>query len=331
MPRSVAGHLAGHYDWPVQPFTVLVWNMARGYTSGHGKQEDSWDFMLTLLREHDVSIALLNEASCYMLKGANEAALAQGRPPPASYSEVGTVGRDLFIDKHGEARPKSRSSWSTAVFSQEGAVPLGEREVRPYFEDDTRIMPFKPSRPGTWMASSVTVNDVPIASVSLYGLMEEATDASMHTSLSEISPIFFDRNHGRNVVIGGDFNVSTAFASPPGNSVKRQERMRCRTVFDRLKAFDLVDCLAEYRARTGLNPIDGCTCADEPCRHSVTRLYPNKEGQDKDWRKRVSPQVDYLFASAHLTHHLDVTTLDPNKWEKYSDHAPLLISLGASD
>lgn len=61
--------------------------------------------------------------------------------------------------------------------------------------------------------------------ISLYGLIEELTDASMHRSLSEISPIFSDPRHNRLVLLGGDFNTSTA--------TETTGRERDRIVLDR--------------------------------------------------------------------------------------------------
>ena len=58
--------------------------------------------------------------------------------------------------------------------------------------------------------------DVPdvghVTCVSLYGLLEELSDASVHRSLSEISPIFSDPKYKNLVLVGGDLNTSTAWS-----------------------------------------------------------------------------------------------------------------------
>ena len=153
--------------------------------------------------------------------------------------------------------------------------------------------------------------------VSLYGLIEELSDASMHRSLSEISPLFSDPRHNELVLLGGDFNTSTATQAP--------HRERDRIVLERIEAYGLHDCLAEWRKKNDLPRLEGCPCDDDLCRHTLTRLTPNPEGQDLPWQKRVSKQVDYLFASETLADRLnDVIEIEPEEWEAYSDHRPII-------
>src|SRR5207253_1966808 len=72
-------------------------------------------------------------------------------------------------------------------------------------------IPFANSRPGSWIAATVLVGSAEITCISLYGLIEELTDASMDRSLSNVSPIFSDPKRNDLVLLGGDFNSSTAW------------------------------------------------------------------------------------------------------------------------
>lgn len=297
-------------------WAALVWNM--GLMSPGRSAEANLAYLSQLVREHGVKLALLNEASVRHLGEANAEATRNGSPPPFVFSEEGIKGRDFWTDEHGVRKPKSRTRWTAAVMSPLGSDELHEDNVRarrPYREKLVDI-PFTNSRPGTWIAASIPI-ERPVTCISLYGLMEELTDASMHRSLSEISPIFSDPNYRNLVLLGGDFNISTGFADPTA-------REQSRIVLERIKAYGLVDCLSEWRKRKELPRMAGCRCDDDDC-HTLTRLTPNKPGAELPWRKRTSPQVDYLFASNALAHRLsEVVELPPEEWERYSDHSPII-------
>lgn len=159
-----------------------------------------------------------------------------------------------------------------------------------------------------------------VTCISLYGLIEELTDASMHRSLSEISPLFSDPEYNELVLLGGDFNISTGLEDPSA-------RERSRIVLHRIRAYGLVDCLAEWRKEKKLPPIPGCRCDDKPCRHTLTRLTPNRRGPAVPWPERDPIQVDYLFASEALANCIDeVIEISPDVWEGYGDHRPLVAT-----
>jgi hypothetical protein len=272
-------------------WTASVWNMALGSPPARSPSAN-WTRLDRLIDERSVDVALLNEAPVRDL--AKRAAI---------YSDKGTVGWDLRRDN---GKPKQRP-WSAAVVTTHGtpanvnARAKGSSGRRPN-------VAFGPSKPGTWAAGMVRAKGIgSITCVSLYGFMDELSDASVHRSLSDISPIFTDPKYREYVLIGGDLNASTQW--------ERDEfRRRDANLLARLEAFGLVDCLAKMRTK----PLEGCTCnLGRKCTHSWTRFDA----------KHAKLQVDYLFASEALAARLTTCeALHPPDWAKYSDHSPIIAT-----
>jgi hypothetical protein len=151
--------------------------------------------------------------------------------------------------------------WASAVISQHQISEVtnahASRRGRPI------DVPFTNSRPGSWTAGVVAVPDVgPVTAVALYGLMDEKSDASVHRSLSELTPIFEDEHYRRLLVLGGDMNTWTGWKAGSGHLA------RDRNVLDRVAALGLQDCLKAKRAEGRL---EGCPCSLEECDHTRTR------------------------------------------------------------
>jgi hypothetical protein len=291
-------------------WSVLVWNMALGYHADRAKR--NWAGLGELMDQRHVDITLLSEVSTWLL-AERRAATAPSDPDPVVFSEAGTIGRDR--NKNGE--PKDRSGWTAAVFSPKGATPIADARAVATVGRRSPIMDFGPSRAGSWVAASVPYSKLAggrstkhVTCVSLYGLIEEITDASMHTSLSEISPLLSDPRHKELVLVGGDFNISTAWSD-------HESRMRCAGVLERLESYGLVDCLRLVRKPGRLK---GCTCVfGSRCEHTWTRRDPG--------RPRIPYQMDYLFASQALARRLvSCEALDPEDWRSFSDHAPIVAT-----
>ena len=71
---------------------------------------------------------------------------------------------------------------------------------------------FENSRPGSWIAGLLEVpGEDPVTCVSIYGLMDELSDASVHRSLSEMSALFSDERYRGRLVLGGDLNITTQY------------------------------------------------------------------------------------------------------------------------
>lgn len=251
---------------------VVVWNIAR--------KSAAWAALDPL----EPDICLLNEAL-----------VPEGRK--GSWSPTGTHGRD------GGKRP-----WSAAVISDLRCEPI--TDAKPQFRQSVRKVPFECSRPGTWEATSVETPLGTVTAAALYGLMDELSDASVHRSLSEVSPLLDDPRYQDLVVIGGDLNTGTQWPDKDG-----RWNARDRGVLERFEALGLVDCL---RLKRPSGRLAGCPCTDgEACEHVRTRKdphYPN-----------TPYQTDYLFASQKMAKRLvSCEALATEEWLAISDHAPIV-------
>ncbi len=268
-------------------WTVLVWNMGLG-SPGARNARENWNRLSGLMEEHSIDVALLSEVSTELLAGV-EGAL---------YDDRGTRGRD-----------GNRREWCTAIISPHGCREISDAQAVSYRGRRPKV-PFENSRPGSWTAGVVSVpGGGNLTCVSIYGLMDELSEASVHRSLSEISPLFSDPRYKEPLLLGGDLNTSTQW--PKGPHLDGD-----RAVLERIKAYGLVDCLERMR---GPDRLTYCRCTLEECTHTWTRLDPN----------HPALQVDYLFASPNLSeNHLEScrTLSSPAEWQEYSDHAPIIAT-----
>lgn len=255
---------------------VVVWNM--------NQREPNW----RLLRENEglsAEVHLLCEAPRprHKLK-----AIGQWR----------TVGLDvdLPLDK-----PVKRE-WSTAIAARNGVEWITDARVDRHYKAH---LPFKPSRPGSWTAGRVKERNTWITVIALYGLLDEKSDASVHRSLSELSPIFEHPRYGRNLLMGGDLNI---FANPRKDD---PALARHESVLQRISALGLSSCLAIAK-RPRRKPLADCPCEVRGCRHQRTYFGP---ATDRAYEE------DFLFASKALASKLHSCQVLEGIGS--SDHAPI--------
>jgi hypothetical protein len=147
-----------------------------------------------------------------------------------------------------------------------------------------------------WIAA--VVGEIPnlgtVTAVSLYGLLDERSDASVHRSLSELAPLFDRRRYNRHVLLGGDLNT-LAIAK-----AKTRRLAKDIGVLERItNSFGLVDLLKHDLQ--GREPPRGrladCPCdfGDE-CTHTRTHRRPGTS---------IPYQDDYLFGSQALADRLE--------------------------
>jgi hypothetical protein len=235
----------------METWSVLVWNMALGSPFPGRDPYENWARLEQLMAEQCAQVALLNEA----------------RVPSGThgiYEAEGTKGRD--------GKPRD---WSTAVISRWQLDPIEDARPRNYLGRERSRLPFENSRPGSWTAATVQIpGGEPVTCIAIYGLLDDLSDASVHRSLSEVSPIFSDPRYKERVLLGGDLNLTTQWSNEDGLLD------RARGVLERIEAYGIVDCL---RAKRGQDRLAGCLCTLKPCTHTRTKWLP--------WlgRRRLSP------------------------------------------
>lgn len=263
---------------------VVVWNMEQKVSNWNALQEDE------------------------DLQGADIALLCEAPLPPPGVDAIGrwnTLGLEaaLLPDK-----PVKRP-WSTAVAGSSAPSEITDARVDRYYGEP---LPFEPMRSGSWTAVSVDVGGICVTAVSLYGLLDERSDASVHRSLSELAPLFDHEDYGKQLLLGGDLNILA------GRPIKDQLD-RHQVVLARIRAYGLTDCLAKMRPR---GPLPGCPCElGEDCTHTRTKFDPK--------RPTIPYQDDYLFASSALAGKLASCRALPVDANSPSDHAPIVAEFAS--
>jgi len=272
---------------------VVVWNM------NHRSGRRNWG-LFEKGGELACDIALLNEA----------------KSPPTDVSlrvrsDGTTVGRDDV--RHGG---KKIRQWATAVASPHDLDQPRDVWALPPGTQDRRSK-LVASRPGSWTAAVVSVpGSKPVTVVSLYGLLDERSDASVHRALSDLTPLFEDRRYNRLLLLGGDLNTLCI------GQVGSARLARDQGVLDRItRGFGLVDLLREHIRINDpeRGPLKGCKCSlGDECRHTWTYR--------KSRASTIPYQDDYLFASRTLADRLLTCTALPFSASWPSDHAPLVAT-----
>ncbi len=257
---------------------VVVWNMHQ--------VPYNWDF-LGEGAELDADIHLLCEA-----------------PRPAHGVQAIGQWRTVGLEDALPLDHPVKREWSTGVAARSEVTWITDARVDRYYQAK---LPFRPSRPGSWTAGRTKIGRISVTAVALYGLLDEKSDASVHRSLSELSPIFEHKDYGKYLLLGGDLNI---FANPRPRDPTRDRHL---AVLERIDAYGLTSCLAIAK-RPKRPPLDDCPCGDEGCRHQRTF-------QKSSRAPGRAYEEDYLFASKALARKLHSCEVLP--FREPSDHAPL--------
>jgi hypothetical protein len=154
-------------------WTAMVWNMNWNQNTQAAKDACIQD----LLQRYSVDVALLNEVRITLLTKWQKA-----HPSAVLFNAGGTVGKDY-----------TRRVYSAAIYSKHGPAEITDAKAKSLRGRRPKIdFAQANSRPGSWIAASVPSGKGPVSCISLYGFCDELGDASMHRSLSEVSPIFSD-------------------------------------------------------------------------------------------------------------------------------------------
>ncbi len=272
---------------------VAVWNMSLR------EGQKNWAFF----KDHGElasDIALLNEAR---------------RPSPSLGIQVQTAGTTVGRDDRTLGGNKRRD-WATAVASPHPIEPPADVWALPPARKDRRSK-MTASRPGSWTAAIVHhPNGEAITAISLYGLLDERSDASVHRSLSDVTPLLEDKRYNRLLLLGGDLN--TLCTAKAGSAALARDQ----GVLDRItKGFGLIDVLRQTleRRTPPRGRLEGCKCSlGDECMHTWTyRRSPTS---------KIAYQDDFLFASPALAKRLLKAEARPFTRDWPSDHAPIIAT-----
>jgi hypothetical protein len=147
----------------------------------------------------------------------------------------------------------------------------------------------------------------PITLVSVYGVMDGSVVSTMLRVIADLVPLF-DSPYGARVILGGDFNVSTATTKPT-------DLVRAEAVFAAIRALGLIE--AKTLVANAPPPSLDCPCGNgRTCSHVAT------------WGRA---ELDYFFVSPALASQVMAVGVDRTVAEAgLSDHVPLVVDLELS-
>ncbi len=161
------------------------------------------------------------------------------------------------------------------------------------------------SLPGSVIVARIHVPEVgPITFVSVYGAMDDVyAQTRMFRVIADLIPLF-DSGDGRRVILGGDFNITTATCPDA------PELPRYRALFAAIESLGLVNLAKAAKDRP--EPIPCCPCHACDCRH--VRTFGDNPGTQLDW----------LYATEELARRCTRLRVDHTVIGGLSDHAPLI-------
>lgn len=158
-----------------------------------------------------------------------DVALLQESVPPSDLSRDRYVYREIA---HGR-------EWGSSVVALDTGVDVEEVwSVRTRYSK----VPLTRNHPGAVTVARVRAPDIdPITFVSVYCVLEDQfySHTTMLRIIADLIPLF-DSADGRRVILGGDFNLSTA-------SSNVVELPRYKAIIEAVKSLGLVDLLETFR------------------------------------------------------------------------------------
>ena len=136
--------------------------------------------------------------------------------------------------------------------------------------------------------------------VNIYGLIdpEDYATTTMHHILSDLTTTLH-KSYGRNIFLGGDFNVSEQWDEKCKNRYPAH-----RLVFDRLEDFGLINCTKKF---------------------ANAHIQTHTHGQSTfEW------QNDYIFVSSNIIDKVeDCEVINEPEVREFSDYFPVVIEIDA--
>ncbi len=262
-------------DLPKKRFTIGTWNMDH-WKRTREQREKGWEYMRT---ESKADVMLLQESVA--APGLNRSQFVyreiSGHCPWGS--SVVAFNEDMNVQEIDAVRTR----YGAKRFSMLGTFP------------------------GAVIVTQVDVPGIgPITCVSVYGLMDVYAQTTMLRVVADLIPLF-DSRFGSRVVLGGDFNVSTA------TSRENPEYPRHSAILNAVESLGLINLAEIVQDRP--DPPPNCPCSEQKCHHIATYH---------------SIQLDWLYATPELARRctrlrVDYDVVDVSGGpRRFSDHAPVI-------
>ncbi len=251
-------------------FSIGTWNMDH-WKRTRQQREKAWEYLQTqsgtdvMLLQESVAPPYLDQSQfVYREIGGN-------RPWGSS---VAAFSEDVSIQEIGTVRTR----YSTERFSMQGTFP------------------------GTIIVARTDLPGIgPITCVSVYGLINVYAQTTMLRIIADLIPLF-DSRFGSRVVLGGDFNLTTACSGDT------PELPRYRAILDAVESLGLINLAESSRNRP--ESTSNCPCCKDECFHIPT--YNNT-------------QIDWLYATPELARRCLNLRVDHGVVTgELSDHAPII-------
>ena len=246
---------------------IVTWNMA--YWSHKKYLDEAWNYFLNDL---DADIFLFQEAK-----------------PPKMLKD------DKNLIWHNAGETIGRKEWGSGIYSKKYELSKEPDESIP---ESSRQL-FKE----LCIVANTKIEGVKLTLISLYGRLDKVGNGqtycipNLHKILSDLTGILNGHiNSKRNIVLGGDLNVSIQCDNKWGGNAHK-------IFFDRIKDFKLNNCFK----------LKGYKDFIQTHRH---------RGSKEKW------QNDYFFISKSISKKfVDCIVVDTPEVRKYSDHNPVVITL----
>ena len=254
-------------------FSVGTWNMDHWKRTLQQRQE-AWRYLQT--------------------KGNADVMLLQESVVPSGILRNRFVHREIAGRRH----------WGSSVVAFADDLEIEEIDAVSTRYGATRFSMLG-SLPGSVIVARIHVPGVgPITCVSVYGAMDDGyAQTRMFRVVADLIPLF-DSDEGRRVILGGDFNVTTAMQPDT------YELPRYRALLGAVESLGLVNLATTARKRP--DPMPDCPCGACDCRH--VRTFGDPPGTQLDW----------LYATEDLAHRCTCLRVDHTVMGAQSDHAPLI-------
>ena len=255
-----------------RPFRIATWNMDH-WKRSVSQRQDAWAYLRS--------------------GGLADIALLQESLPPVDFKKTHHAYREI-----GGSRP-----WGSSVMSFDDDIEVQEIDtVRSRYSYNRYSM--LGTYPGAVMVTRVTLPDVgPITCISVYGLINVYSQTTMLRIVADLIPLF-DSPDGQRVILGGDFNVSTA-ANP-----RAVELPRYRAILNAVESLGLKN--VAKTAKTRPPQIQGCRCGREKCFHLHT------------YGEAPGTQLDWLYATPELANRCRLIRVEREHTADWSDHSPVV-------